>query len=181
MKVTWSAVMIYEDVLTRETAVKFSDAMMARFWAHYEFDFGWWSLDQLEHPKKAHDAAEKAIRADLIVFALTPAGPVAQCLPAWVDDWIHRRGDREGALAGLLDPAAGPSGITTEKYLYLRNLAHRAGMDYLIQVPDDIARPMPDSLDSYAERAVQRTSVLDEIIRRPRAPMPPLPRSSPDR
>jgi len=172
MKTSWSAVMIYEDIPTREEAVKFSDAMVRRFWSRYEFDFGWWSLAHLETVESARLAAEKAVLADLIVFSLKPHGPMPDCVLSWVDDWIHRRGDREGALAGLLDPAAGPIGITTEKYLYVRSLAHRAGMDYLIRVPDDITA-FPNSLDSYSERARQKTNVLDEIMRRPAAPSAP--------
>lgn len=174
MKSTWSAVMIYEDLSTREEAMKFSDNLVRRFWSQYEFDFGWWSADDLAGEDRAGAAAHKAARADLIVFALAPEGPMADPVLEWVESWIGERSDREGALVGLLDPAAGPIGITTEKYLYLRSLAHRAGMDYLIQMPEHMARPIPDSLDSYAERAFQKTSVLDEIIRRPvRPPMPP--------
>jgi hypothetical protein len=179
MKSTWSAVMIYEDIPTREAAVRFSDAMVRRFWSRCEFDFGWWSLAHLETASGARIAAEKAIFSDLIVFALRPEGPMPDCVLNWVEDWIGRRSEREGVLAGLLDPAAGPSGVTTERYLFLRSLAHRAGMDYLIQVPEDITRPIPDSLDSCAQRAVQKTSVLDEIMRRPIKP--PQPKLNPDR
>ena len=38
-------------------------------------------------------------------------------------------------------------------------------MDYLTHVPQDIARAIPDSLDSYSKRADQVTSLLDEILR----------------
>ena len=170
MKTSWSAMMIYEDIPTREEAVKFSDSMVQRFWSRYEFDFGWWAIEELERPDKANSASEKAATADLIVFALKPEGPMPKPIFSWVENWLPRRCEREGALAGLLDPAAGPSGVTTEKYLFLRNLAHRAGMDYLIQLPEDIARPMPDSLDSYAERAGQKTSVMNDILRRRMSP-----------
>jgi len=173
MKANWSVVIVHEDVPTREEAVKFSDNLVRRFWAHYEFDFGWWPLGDLENETKSAEAAAKAVKADLLVFALNPEGRTPETLFGWVEDWIHARGDREGAVVGLLDPAAAPSGTTTERYLYLRSLAHRAGMDYLIQCPENMTQPIPDSLDSYAERARQRTTVLDEIMRRPAAPMLP--------
>src|SRR5438874_5109246 len=144
MKASWSVVIIYEDLSTREEAVKFSDNLVKRFWSEYEFDFGWWSAKELLPAKTARAAAEKAAGADLIVFALQAEGAMPESVLGWVEGWIHRRGEREGALAGLLDPAAGPSGVTTEKYLYLRSVAHRAGMDYLIQVPEHIAKGIPD-------------------------------------
>jgi len=47
-------------------------------------------------------------------------------------------------------------------------------MDYLTDVPPEITRPIPDSLESFSERAQQITSVLDEILRKPIHP-PSLP------
>jgi len=167
MKASWSVVVIYDDLPTREEAVKFSDVLVRRFWSEYEFDVGWWSVRDLEKPERALTAAAKAAKADLLVFALKPEGELPDCVFAWIDRWIEKRGEREGALAGLLDPAAGPNGIATEKYLYLRSLAHRTGMDYLMQVPENMVRTIPDSIDSYAERASTRSSVLDEILNRP--------------
>jgi hypothetical protein len=43
-------------------------------------------------------------------------------------------------------------------------------MDYVTQLPQDIARSMPDSLDSYTERADQVTSLLDDILRQQTSP-----------
>jgi hypothetical protein len=178
MKASWSVVVIYEDVSTREEAVKFSDNLFRRFWSEYEFDVSWWAVSELEKSEHAATAAEKAVKADLLVFALTPEGELPDCLFAWVDRWIEKRGEREGALAGLLDPAASPNGVATQKYLYLRSLAHRTGMDYLMQLPENMARTIPDSIDSYAERASTRTSVLDEILNRPMPAASPKGRSA---
>ena len=41
MKANWSVVIIYEDLPTREEAVKFSDGLVRRFWSEFEFDVGW--------------------------------------------------------------------------------------------------------------------------------------------
>ena len=75
-----------------------------------------------------------------------------------------KRGDREGALVGLTDSAAGAYGVNAQKFIYLRGVAHRGGMDYLTQVPQELSRGMSDSIESYTERAHQVTSVLDEIL-----------------
>ena len=55
----------------------------------------------------------------------------------------------------------------------VRNIAHRAGMDYLTQVPETIGRAIPDSLASCSERADRVTSVLDEILHQKTVPAPP--------
>jgi hypothetical protein len=43
-------------------------------------------------------------------------------------------------------------------------------MDYLTEVPQEIAQPIPDSLESFSERAQYMTSVLDEILHKPTLP-----------
>jgi hypothetical protein len=45
-------------------------------------------------------------------------------------------------------------------------------MDYLTEVPQDISRSIPDSLDSYTERADQVTGLLANILQQ--QPPPPI-------
>ncbi|HLX72340.1 MAG TPA: hypothetical protein VKV04_22200, partial [Verrucomicrobiae bacterium] len=55
--------------------------------------------------------------------------------------------------------------------IYLRHIAHRAGMDFLSHAAPTAAKAIPDSLDSFSKRAGQMTSVLDNILHtRPRTP-----------
>ena len=76
-------------------------------------------------------------------------------------------------LVGLLEPAGGTAGREGQKHHYLRNAAHHGAMDYLTEVPQDISRSIPDSLDSYTERADQVTRLLDNILHQ-QAPPPHL-------
>jgi hypothetical protein len=163
-KMTWSVLVIYQNAEAREQSVKFCDHLIERFWSRYEFDATWWSFDALEDLRSAREASAKACEADLIVFATQPSREISAVVKQWVESWIGQRGDREGALVGLMDPGVGITGLLADKFVYLRNVAHRAGMDYLTQIPQDISRAIPDSIDSYSERADQVTSVLDEIL-----------------
>jgi hypothetical protein len=43
-------------------------------------------------------------------------------------------------------------------------------MDYLTEVPQEITQPIPNSLESFSERAQQVTSVLREILHKPTLP-----------
>jgi hypothetical protein len=74
-----------------------------------------------------------------------------------------------------MEPAATPNPREGQKHLYLRNAAHRGAMDYLTQVPQDIARTIPDSLESYTSRADQVTTLLDDILHQSAPPPHPLP------
>jgi hypothetical protein len=174
MKATWSVVILFEDAQTREKAVKFCDQLVERFWAHSEFRLTWMEFSALAEPNAARDAHAKARGADVIVFATRPEGPVPATVTEWVERSLANRTDREGTLAGLIDTSTILTGWAAEKHAWLRSVAHRAGMDYLTDVPAEIARPIPDSLESFSERAQQITSVLDEILRKPIQP-PSLP------
>jgi hypothetical protein len=163
-KMTCSVVVIYQSKEAREEAVKFCDRLIERFWAGYEFDVNWCGFDVLGEARAARDASLKAVEADLIIFATGSGAEIPAEIKEWVETWAGQRGDREGALVGLMDPGPGLSGVMAEKFVYLRSVAHRGGMDYLTQAPQELSRTIPDSIESYTERADQVTSVLDEIL-----------------
>jgi hypothetical protein len=163
MKTTSSVVVVYEGEMTREVAVSFCDHLVERFWNRCGFDVSWWSFGQLESQRSALQAAERAIEADLIVFATRPEGEIPLAVHGWMESWLGQRGDREGALVDLTERRSGDYDETA-RHLYLRKIAHRAGMDYLTQLPENISRPIPDSLESYSERADQVGSVMEEIL-----------------
>ncbi len=170
-KATRPVVVIYEDDVAREAAVTFCDQLVQRFWSLCGFDISWWSFQLLAEGRASQEAASKAAGAELVIFAARPEGDLPALVDAWIESWLHLRGDREGALVGLMDPCGTLTGGATTKYLRLRTAAHRAGMDYLTQVPQNFTYAIPNSLESYSERAEQVTSVLDEILQRP----PPTP------
>jgi len=169
MKATWSIVVIYENTETRESAMGFCDHLVEQFWVESGLDVGWWSFEALQQANSARKAAEKAGSADWIIFAADSAGSLPAHVTAWVDGWLDHRGDHEGILVGLI-PEAGAGDPCCEKHLFLRAVAHRAGMDYLTHLPETVCQPITDARDSFTERAQQVTSVLDEILHHARTP-----------
>ena len=158
---------------SRGHAVGFCDELVTRFWADHGFDITWYSFSDLMNSAANETAARKALEAEMIIFAIDADDQFPIETKSWIESWIGRRHDREGALVGLLD-CGKPGSPTTEKHVYLRNAAHRAGMDYLTQVPQTISRGIPDSLESYSARAEHVSSVLDEILHQRERPMVPI-------
>jgi hypothetical protein len=159
MKATWSIVVIYENTETRASAMAFCDSLLEQFWVDSGLDVGWWSFETLQQASSARKAADKARKADWIICAPHSAGDMPEHVCAWVESWLDRRGDHEGTLVGLI-----PESHSAEKHVYLRSVAHRAGMDYLTQLPEALSQPITDARDSFTERAHQVTSVLDDIL-----------------
>jgi hypothetical protein len=170
MKAIWSVVILFEDKPTREKAVKFCDQLVERHWSRCEFKMSWLSFSGLGDPNAARDAGARIGGADIVVFAARPDGHVPGAVIEWVEGWLANRKDREGTLAGLINGGATATGLAAEKHAWLRSIAHRAGMDYLTEVPQEITQPIPNSLESFSERAQQVTSVLREILHKPTLP-----------
>jgi hypothetical protein len=169
-KAVWSVVVVYEDPAARQQAMDFCDQLVNRFWARFEFDVSWWSFGMLQQEPAATEAAARSARADLIVLSWIGQGDFPVPVKGWIESWLNRRGDREGILAGLIQPGADLVSRETQKHNYLRQVARRGAMDYLTQVPPGISRAIPESLDSYTERAAQLSSVLDAILQQPAPP-----------
>ena len=173
-KATWSVVVVHEDTPARERAVGFCDQLVTRFWEKCEFEVSWWPFDMLEEAASAQEAAEKAARADLILFSAASQGDFSRAVKGWIKGWLDHRGEREGMLIALMEPVGDASGREGPRHRCLRDAAHHGAMDYLTHFPQDLSRSMPDSLDSYTERADQVTSLLDGILHQQVPPPPPL-------
>ena len=170
------AVILYENSSTRAHAARFWDAFRTRKTAA-KAHVSWWPFALLQNPVAASDAADSAAQADLIVFGLHFEGDFPDEIKQWMETWLGKRHEREGALVGLISGQPGPGGMASLKEIHLRHVALRAGMDYLSQTPPTASMAMPDSLDSFCDRAGQMTSVLDEILHAPPPPpSPPRPR-----
>jgi hypothetical protein len=174
MKSTWSVVVIHEDPASRELAVSFCDRLVERFWNKLEFDIGWWSYQMLGQAQAARLAADRAEMADLIVFATATGGEPPFDVRAWLDQSLRKRKEREGAIAGLTPNSANPCATACLADIYLRNMAHRAGLDYLTQIPQNIRDPIPDSFAGKDDRVSQVTSVLHNILSQHPLPARPL-------
>ena len=132
----------------------------------------WCSPRSLNDPRHAEEMAKNAVVSDMIIFSGTADGDFTPELKLWLEGWLFKRSSREGVIIGLF---SSPSGrlreVASLKEMYLRESAHSAGLDYLSHLPTG-PRMIPDSLDAYNVRAVQVTSVLDEILQT-RIPAPP--------
>ena len=171
MKKMWSIVVIYDAPDTREQAMHACDHLVQRFWAESELEVTWWSTAMLERSDLAGKAVEKAIEADLVMFALQPEGDLPFTVREWIESWLSRRGDREGALVDLMSrDTEATNDVIGERQMYLCHAAHRGGMDYLTREPQNISWSFPDTLDSVTTRAERITHVLDEILHKQSAP-----------
>jgi hypothetical protein len=166
-------VVVYENNATREQALRFCNQLAENLCSPAELDVHWCSFSFLLDPASAGNAAEKAIDAEFIVFAVSVREDLPDEIKFWIENWLGKRNEREGAVVGLVDCPCGPGELPCLKEIYLRQVAHRAGLDYLSRAPSAGSTAIPDSLESYGQRAGQVTSLLDEILHCQPPPPPP--------
>lgn len=164
-------VVVYEDTAIREHAVRFCERLAYEGDSAGTLELNWWSFELLTNPAVASDAVKLAAVADVVVFAMNAGGDLPQDIKIWMEKWLNKRGEREGALVGLLAYGDAPHDEASFREIYLRHLAKRTGMDYLSQSAPTRKGAIPDSLDSFSERAGQMTACLDGILHKhPRVP-----------
>jgi hypothetical protein len=158
-------VVVYETPSIREHAVRFCERL-AEEQKSSTVEMNWWSFHLLGRPDLAGEAVQKAARADVVVFAMQTAGDLPNEIKLWIERWLNKRGEREGALVGLLNREEGAHEMASFREIYLRHTARRAGMDYLSHSVPTARRAIPNSIDSFCERAGCKTSVMDAILQK---------------
>ncbi len=167
-KERWLALVVCEDELAHARALSICENLTRRFWGEIEFALSWWLFTNLECAVNAEEAAHVAMEADMIFLATQPHGDFPEKVISWIETWAKRRGDREGALVWITGDESAPSG--GPRQLYLRQVAHRAGMDFLSEIPESPAPALPESPEWFANRARAMGTVMDGILKQTGSP-----------
>jgi hypothetical protein len=163
---------VYEDTLTRDRAMVVCDELVQRFWAEVDFEITWWRESYLADSDIALAATDSAVNADLIVFSTHANGELSAGLTTWIETWLDKRQEGEGALIGLIGTPNDANTDADLKHRYLTKIAERGKLDYLSSLLP-IAPPMVDeSIDSIHRRADQVTAVLEQILHYPTTHQP---------
>ena len=170
MNAKCSVLALFEGSAARVTAVDFCDALVQRFWPRTSFELSWFDWDELREVS-ASDSATRAVKeADLLLVTTAQKGNLPTQMKRWLEMSLHRRGEREGILAGLCTPETGVTQESAAAQQYLRKLAHQNGLDFLTSVPTTLSQSVPENPEACMLRATQVSTVLDTILHRRPAP-----------
>lgn len=167
----FSAVVLYEDLATRDRALEICDRLVRKFWADVEFQFNWWRFDFLNDSALAGDAVRLAARSELILLAAHAGRELPTPVKNWIENWLPLREPGFGVLVAMIGTEVDRFKGLSPIHVYLREAAQRANMDYLPQVIDAPLGNLDASIETIANRAEKVTSLLDDILHRPPTPM----------
>jgi hypothetical protein len=140
----------------------------ARDWIQFELETQWIMEEDLVKPASKREATKAACGADMVVFALSDR-PMPERIYAWAEAALSKRCEKEGRLALVGDARS------SRNELALRNLAHRAGLDFITSVPPSLGSCLPESPEPYTNQAHEVSDLLVEILSQPQPTVQRLP------
>lgn len=163
-----SAVVIFETNAARDALLQCSSYRLADF----TDDSMWYSLAEIKG-SNADKALRDSLSASLVIVAASANGDFPVEFKLWIERWSAKRSDRQGALVAMFYDRK-LADLASVKELYLRQAAQAAGIEFRRDIPQTFAATVPDSLDSFTDRAGQMTSVLTGILSQRTTSVPPL-------
>ena len=93
-----------------------------------------WLFNLLGLPGLRSVAAGEAAVAHLIIVSVHHAETLPDGVKGWIDLWFKKRSNRNAVLLALFDPVY--QGVSSSMASYLREVAKRAGMEFLAKSED---------------------------------------------
>ena len=156
--------MVYQDRTAREWATEMW-GRVTQLVGKENISAASWSISDLARPGILVEAVRSAVRADVIVVAVSDAKELPPDLCAWIDVWLPRRVRGTGALVALIGLPEEPDHQAFSTQDYLRAVADNGGLDFF---PQERVQPVASAgffdMKKIAEEADAMTPVLAGIV-----------------
>ena len=121
----------FEDSITGRRVKDFCQGLSRQVGQHCQIIEHVWLFSTFRLRELQEIAAEEASASDLIVISVHQAESLPDEVRSWIDLWLGQKGARQAVLLALLDPAYDGGPGPTQAYL--RDVARRGGMDFLVE------------------------------------------------
>jgi hypothetical protein len=166
-KYPFDLVLAYEDLATRDRALRLHDNLSRQLTDDYDLRCAWWKLSHLAEASLLDQATDDALNANMIVLSLHAGTELGAAAQAWIDDWAHRSDHQKCALVTLFaEPSARAE--SSPLCVRLRQSARLARMDFFTNMAEAAAAM---TIERVTERASALTPTLEEILHHP-VPVP---------
>jgi hypothetical protein len=135
-----NAVFLYEDATTREWAREAHDRIV-KLAGKETIRPTWWRLDNLSAPGILAAAASTAMRADVIVIAVSATDSLPLPFYTWISSWLPNRLRGTGVLAAVVGKTKKASARSARLAKYLREVARAARLEFLTETRKLVSAP----------------------------------------
>lgn len=163
-KYPFDLVVAYEDIATRNQALRLYDSIAHQLLDDYDFQCSWWKLDFLQSPPLFEQAADSAAESNMLVLSLRDGSQLPEIIERWLEAIVQRRDYRKTALVALIcnlapDKIQGAPVVTA-----LHRFAHQGSMDFFCNTFDLPKETTDLSFDRIDARVHTVTPLLNEIL-----------------
>jgi len=92
----------YEDVVSRDSALRLCDRVFQEFQDDLDFEADWWAFKYLEAPELGEKAAGAAANSDLLIVSADGRGDFPLQIKHLFECWLLKLGKREQPEAALV-------------------------------------------------------------------------------
>ena len=170
-KFPFDLVVGYEDIATRNQALRLYDRLAQRLIDDYDFRCTWWKLEFLQSPTLFEQATDAALEANMLVLSLRDSDKMPEMAHRWLESVTQRRDYRKCALVALICNLTPDKIHSSPVVTSLQGIAHLARMDFFCNTFDLPEESTDTSFEEISVRVHTVTPLLDEILHH-RAPYP---------
>lgn len=125
----FSVVLAFDSSTARERAMGLMEFLNQQFGARTNLNWTQCEFQQLEDRRFYTEAIDVAASANMVILATTDGEQLPVAVKGWMEEWLTRRNDREGALVATVQNA-GEEPKETRVHSYLQNAAMKAGIKF---------------------------------------------------
>lgn len=125
-------VIVYEDVDCGLRAMQLYERLTREYEREFSFQLDLWRWEILGMPAIGDLAAYAAAAADMVLMSITGRTELSPVIKSWVENWIPRKTESDGALVLLLDKPNDHSAYQASTVSYLRSAASGANVKFMV-------------------------------------------------
>ena len=170
-KYPFDLVVAYEDIATRNQALRLYDSVSSRLLDDYDFQCSWWKLEFLQSQPLFDQAADAAAESNMLVLSLREGHRLPDIVERWIEAIVERRDFRKTALVALVCNLPPEKAQGAPVVAALHRFAHRANMDFFcntFELPNETTAVSFERIDARVHTV---TPLLNEILQY-RVPFP---------
>lgn len=154
----------YDNLGAGIQAKHFCDRLDQNLAPRDELLLSFWSLSALQLPPLARAAEDEAAQTGLLIVAINGDEALSPPVKRWISRCARRMRANGGAIAAQLHDILRMNQELSPAYVYLKHIAHDAGLDFFSEVVEPAGEKLDDSIESLHQRAHMCSPVLDGIL-----------------
>jgi hypothetical protein len=153
---TLKTVIVHENLAAALRAKELADRLVSAFGFEIASEIDYWKFDWLNWSPFREQAAEAAIRADIVIFSAVHNDMPALGIQTWIESWLPGKHTDWSAVVALLGGGRAIPAEARRFSRYLQTLSAKAGIDFFSNSADQANVTQRPLLESFPGQTQNR-------------------------